>query len=113
MRCRLGALADWADFTTSFELHSLHAVRCGEEAIVVGKKLPLLLGCQRYWGGRVLVPLGYRPCPNLPEPALVETLRLHLGELALVDQEGIEVVQRELFAPLTRAGVRLALRETP
>jgi hypothetical protein len=111
MRCSLGALADWADTATSLELQSLHAVRCGEEAIVVGKTLPLLPGCQRYWGGRVLVPLGYRPCPNLPESALVEALRLHLGELVLLDQGTVEVVQRELFAPLTRAGVRLAFRE--
>lgn len=113
MRCSLRALADWADSATSLEMNSLQGVRCGERALVMGKKLPLLSGCQRYWGERVLVPLGYRPRPHLPESALVEALRLHLGELALVDRQGIEVVQRELLAPLSRAGVRLALREAP
>jgi hypothetical protein len=61
----------------------------------------------------VLVPLGYRAEPALPEPLLVRTLALEVEELALLTSDAVEIVSRRALAPLTRAGIRLALREQP
>ena len=34
-----------------------------------GERLPAIAGGARFWGDLVLAPLGFRPKPDLPEPA--------------------------------------------
>jgi hypothetical protein len=34
-----------------------------------------------------------------------------VDELAILDMEGFDIIDRSVFAPLTRAAARLALRE--
>lgn len=57
-----------------------------------------------------MTPLGFRPEPLLPEAMLASALALNPDEIALVHSEGMEVIPAEAFAPLSRAGVRLAQR---
>ena len=72
--------------------------------------MPLLPSTRRYWGEAVLVPLGLRPEPNLPESALREALAVGEGDILLLDAGRVEVVPGSVFRPLTRAGLLLAGR---
>lgn len=116
--CRLETLADWADRETSARINSLSgawiadpdggAGRC--EVLVLGEPgtLSASLGGTRFWGIDVVIPLGFRPEPDLPEPALRRLVGAGPDDLVLLDFEGYERIPREVIRPLTRAGIRLA-----
>ncbi len=106
--CAVAELADWAEAATSAQLARLRGTRCGDRLIVLGRPLPALPRARRFWGERLLVPLGFRPEPALPEGALLEALTSGGDEVVLLTEKGAEVVPCEAFGPLTRAGVRLA-----
>jgi hypothetical protein len=108
--CPVAELARWADLATSRQLAALTGAVCGERVLVVGRPLPALAEGVRYWGRHVLTPLGFRPEPALPEELLREALGLNPDEVALLHPDGVEVLSWTLLAPLTRAGIRLALR---
>jgi hypothetical protein len=111
LRGSLAGLARWADLATTRQLAGLRGAWLGDTVVLLGERLPALAGSERFWGGVVLVPLGYRVEPALPEAAMFQVLGLSEGELALVDAMGVEVIDAAVFAPLTRAGVRRAARE--
>jgi hypothetical protein len=118
MRSSIAELAAWADWATSYRLSCLRGawrVACrGEdgpsEALVLGDPgtLPLLPGSTRFWGGDLLVPLGFRVDPELPAPAIRHIVGAGQDELVLMDENGHELIAREAFKPLTRTGIRLA-----
>jgi hypothetical protein len=109
--CPLADLAAWAEHATSRQLAGLEAAADGgARVLVLGEHLPPLHVGDRYWGKTVLVPLGWRPEPELGEEALREACGLGPAELGLLRAEGVEVVDRGALRPLTRAGVRLALQ---
>ncbi|MCB9895979.1 MAG: hypothetical protein H6839_16215 [Planctomycetes bacterium] len=99
------ALAAWADMATQTEIAALEAARSGELVLVSGSRLPALAG-ERYWGERLLCPLGWAPDPDLPESALLEALGVQANELALVRKGAIEIIPRGAFRTLTRASAR-------
>lgn len=108
LRCSLEALGTWADQVPSSQFDGLRAAMTEGEAMVVGSSLPTIAGAERFWGVRVLVPLGFRPDPMLPESAIREIVGA--GEALIVLQsDGVELVPIDVFRPLGRAGVRLAL----
>jgi hypothetical protein len=111
MRCGLAALAHWAETATSARLAGLRAARRGANVLLLGRRLPALAAGRRLWGERLLVPLGFRPEPALPEKTLLEALRVGVGELVVLDANGAEVVPADLFRLLSRAAVRLAVGE--
>ncbi len=111
--CLLADLSRWADSVPSGYLATLRAARRGDEALVLGERLPPLAEGRRFWGQRILVPLGLRPEPEWPETALYEIFQLEQHQYVLLDERGAEVVAAELLEPLTRAGLRLAAREAP
>jgi len=108
--CSLTDLASWIDLATTRQIAGLTAAWCGDRVLVRGTSLPVVAEGTRFWGERILAPLGFQPEPLLPEGALATALGLNLDEIALVHPEGIEVIAREVFEPLSRAGVRLALQ---
>jgi hypothetical protein len=108
LRCTVNELAKWAGEATTRQLKAVRAAVCGGDAVLLGDKLPLLPGATRFWGRSVLVPLGYSSEPNLPESALREALLLAPHELAILDADGIDVIDQSVFVPLTRAAARLA-----
>jgi hypothetical protein len=108
-RCPVRELARWADTATSLEIESVRAARYGDRALLLGSRLPAVRGGERFWGERVLIPVGYRPEPDLPEHLVREACRVSHDELVLLDAEGAEAIPARAFAPLTRAGLRLAL----
>jgi hypothetical protein len=111
MACTLAKLGRWADQATSRQISILAAVYQSHRVLLRGERLPPLLESERYWGRAVLTPLGFRTEPDACEGALREVLRLQDEEIALLSGDGFEVIDARLFQPLTRAGVRLALRE--
>jgi hypothetical protein len=110
LRCALSALASWADTATSAQLAGIRAARCANLVLLLGDDLTLLEGAERFWGERLLVPLGYRPWPSLPEDVLLEALGIPEGELLVLNAEGGEVISVDVFQALTRTGIRLARR---
>ena len=71
-------------------------------------ELPLLPESVRYWGTDLLVPLGFRADPELPEGAIRRVVGAGDGDLVVLDEEGFELIARDAFKPLSRAGIRLA-----
>jgi hypothetical protein len=106
--CELTELRQWAETATTAALGAVRAARAGAQVLLLGDRLPACPSGVRFWGRRVLVPLGLRPLPDLPESALLQACGAREGEQLLVREVGAEVLLEEAFAPLTRAGVRLA-----
>ncbi|MCI0464450.1 MAG: hypothetical protein L0Z62_46550 [Gemmataceae bacterium] len=109
--CHLPELAKWADRATSRSLASIRAARLGERILLLGERLPLLEPSERFWGRRILAPLGYSLEPALPEDALAEAFGLEAAEIVLVRWQDAQIVSRSALQPLTRSGIRLALAE--
>ncbi|MBV8381464.1 MAG: hypothetical protein JOZ63_02585 [Planctomycetaceae bacterium] len=113
LRCPLSGLRRWAETATTAELSAAAAARAGDEVMLLGRGLPVIAGGVRFWGDGVLVPLGFRADPDLPEPALRRSLRVAEDALLVLEADGVEVVPREAFRMVTRAGLRLALEGRP
>jgi hypothetical protein len=108
--CSMTDIARWADSATSHQINGLRATRHKESVLVCGDALPPLPG-QRWWGGGVLIPSGFRPDPDLPESALAQALSVSVGDVVLLTAEGAERVPAATFGPLSRASIRLAFQE--
>jgi hypothetical protein len=84
-----------------------------------GERLPAIVEAERFWGGRVLVPLGFRVEPDLPETAIRAAAAVSPNEVLILTPDGAETVPEQAFAPLTRARARMikpplaALRADP
>lgn len=113
LMCPLAALAAWADRATTAELATVRAARSDDRAVLLGAKLPALAGATRFWGTDLLVPVGFRPDPDLPPAALRDAIGVTTAELVLLTDDGADVIPRAAFEPITRAGVRLAARGVP
>jgi hypothetical protein len=108
--CSIQDLQKWADMATTAEISMVKGARADGIAILLGSHLPSIFRATRYWGDEVFVPIGFRPEPDLPAAALRMVVGTEADELVFLDDEGVRVVPRKAFEPLTRAGIRLALR---
>jgi hypothetical protein len=111
MYCSLTALRAWADTVAATQLERCHGVIRDEHVLVVGAGLPVLQRSERFWGKWVLAPLGFCAEPELPEAALREAAGVLAEELLLLRHDRVEAVPRVAFSPLSRAALRLAIRE--
>jgi hypothetical protein len=109
LRCTADALARWAETATSARLERLSATWDKSHVLVRGREVPEVLSADRFWGIRILVPLGFRPEPELPEQALLNVLGAEDEDLFLLEPDGCEVVPLGVFQTLSRASLRLAL----
>jgi hypothetical protein len=107
----LHALRGWAEQATTATLTSIRAARRDRHVLLLGRRLPLLPEAERFWGGRVLTPLGHRLDPLLPEREVLEVAEAEESEFLLLHTGKVEIVPTDAFEPLTRAGIRLALSE--
>ncbi|SIO62478.1 hypothetical protein SAMN05444166_7058 [Singulisphaera sp. GP187] len=110
LRCRLNALSVWAETVPSSQFKPLRAAIAGDLVMLLGSPLPAIAGGTRYWGTRLLIPLGYRVDPGLSENALRRALSLGSAELLVLTPDGYEVIPPHVFNPLSLAGIRLAER---
>jgi hypothetical protein len=117
VRCRLDRLSAWAEHVTSARLAALRGAWTAEpggppeqaEVLVLGvpESLPEVWEGLRLWGVDLLVPLGSRAEPELPEPALCRAVGAGTNDLVVLDGQGYEIIPRTAFQPLCRAGIRL------
>ena len=117
-QCSLQVLFVWAEQATSSQLGSLQGAlrmasdgeREDADAFVLGAagELPLLSESVRYWGTDLLVPVGFRADPDLPDGAFRRVVGAGVGDLVVLDEDGFELIARDAFKPLCRAGIRLA-----
>lgn len=103
--CKAADVATWAALAPELQFGGLWAARAGGAVLLLGDALPPIEG-RRFWGGRVLLPLGLRASPDLPESALAEVLAVPEQCIALLD-ESLELIPLSVFAPLSRASARL------
>ncbi len=96
----------WAASATTRQLASVTIAVCEDRALLRGDRLPPVAGSTRYWGSEVLFPLGFRWEPQLPESAVRGVIGLQTNEIAIVDDEEIEVICSDTLQPATRAGIR-------
>jgi hypothetical protein len=108
LECAVSELARWADTVSAVRLSRLRAAQCRGRLLVLGERLPELASGQRFWGERLLAPLGWRPEPDLPGSALREATGLAADDILLLRANGFEVVPGAALAPLTRAALHLA-----
>lgn len=113
MLCELAIVKKWAESPTvsAFVLESLRAARCEKLVLLLGERLPLLPGCRRLWGQMVLIPIGYRLEPLLPESLVRSALGVNDDEILLFETAQPEVISMDALQPLSRIGVRQALLE--
>jgi hypothetical protein len=109
MRCPLAALGKWIEQALSADLSGIRAARTADDLLLLGPALPWAAESVRYWGDRLLVPLGFRVEPAFGETTLLEACGIGEDEIAVFDRHGMEVVPELALAPLTRADYRLAL----
>jgi hypothetical protein len=108
MLCPLATLVAWADTVPAARLARLYGVTRGGEALVIGELLPVLDSGERFWGRLVLIPLGLRPEPDLPESALRAAAGVRDDELLLLRPGHADAVPRAALGRLSRAALRLA-----
>ena len=101
-------LAAWIELAPTREIEGLESARCENLVLLTGQRLPPVAG-ERFWGERLLCPLGWAPDPALPESALLEALGVGDGELVLMRGAELEVIPRDAFRALTRASARLGV----
>jgi MoxR-vWA-beta-propeller ternary system domain bpX2 len=124
LRCRLSGLAGWAERAPSSWIESISGAWCpgptrggpGEaEVLLLGSaaRLPAPADGLRYWGADVLIPIGYRAEPDLAQRALRGAVGAGPDVLVVLDADGPELVPRQAFQPMSRAGIRRALAGVP
>jgi hypothetical protein len=111
LRCSMEDLTRWVDGATSQQMGRLEAARGGKLVLLRGQQLPLIANSERWWGDAILIPLGFRAEPSLPESILRDALQIPAGSLVIISEQGVELVPRIAFSRVTRAGVRLAMKE--
>lgn len=111
IRCTLKELLRWSEDATSFQLRALRAAYCEENVLLLGRDLPPIANAARFWGDDLLLPVGCRVEPELPVAMVRAIFDTSEDEVLLLEEAGGEKIGRELFQPLTRAGLRLASRE--
>jgi hypothetical protein len=111
MSCNLADISQWVNRATGKELSAIRAARTRDRVMLLGTNLPALPAAQRFWGQRLLLPLGHDITLSLSEDALLQALGVAENELLVLSAGEADVISLKAFEPLTRAGVRLALRE--
>jgi hypothetical protein len=108
--CTLAVLERWADQALSAQIERLEGAHMESEVLLLGESLPHLLGNRRFWGDRLLLPVGSRVEPAVGDDALLEAWGATAGELVLFDGARAEIVPTSALMPLSRASIRLAAR---
>jgi hypothetical protein len=107
--CSLPELNAWLDTVPQVRFAALQAAHHRGQVLVLGEALPPIVGVRRYWGERVLTPLGLRYEPALPEDLLRSVLDIAARQLLLLEVDRSELISLDVFQPLRRAAVRAAL----
>jgi MoxR-vWA-beta-propeller ternary system domain bpX2 len=111
MQCPLDLFRAWADAVPGCVLARYQGAVKKTCLFVLGKKLPWLASGERFWGHRVLVPIGYRTDPLLAEADLLKAAGVAETDLLVLRPAGCEIVATDRFTFLSHAALRLSNRE--
>lgn len=113
LRCRLVALARWADDAADVRLRCLRfAANVAGDALVHGLPTPPLPGEPFVVSAGIAVPAGWRLANALPPALLAAKLALGDGDLAVLAIDGSCTILRSTrFVQLARSAVRATLAE--
>ncbi len=100
----------WADSVPNLLLEKYQAVRRSEHILVLGQPVPWLDGGQRFWGDKMLFPLGFSPKPFLPDAQFQAALMLERDDFAVFFPDRIEAISATVWASLSRAKLRWMVR---
>ncbi|MCF6227877.1 MAG: hypothetical protein L3J82_04300 [Planctomycetes bacterium] len=106
--CRLPALKSFAETAPLAHLKQLQVAQAQGIVLLIGQRVPLLEGAERFWGEQVLCPVGFKPTFNLPDEILLNAAGVSSSELLIVRHKRTEIIPRSAFATLTRASARLS-----
>lgn len=106
LRVSTREILTWADTATTRQIAALEGIVHGGTAWLRGAALPALAGAERFWGERLLVPLGLRPDPDWPEGALRAAAVVDDDEILVLTPAGPEALPAAAFKALTRAAIR-------
>jgi hypothetical protein len=112
MRLPFASLHAWVNHATSAQIHALHGVYEADQVWLLGQHLPAASQGMRFYGERLLLPLGYQLQPMLPVESSLALVNASERDVVFWSHDEIRVIPREEFAPLTRAGVRQVCRKT-
>ncbi len=107
IRCDFQSLARWSDRATSWEIGRLRGAICENRVLLRGEPLPVLAGAERFWGDRVLVPLGLRPEPDWPDKTLREAAGIDDSEILVLTPQNAEAIPISSLQSWSRAGIRM------
>jgi hypothetical protein len=110
LRCQLSDLQGWIDSATTSEIAAVRGVYFSNEVLLLGEVLPVVPGSIRFWGQRVLLPLGFELSESYSEQSILAAVRAANYEMLLIQETEVQFVMMSLLQPLTRAGLRLAAR---
>jgi hypothetical protein len=111
LECDVSTLASWADTVSQFRLPALRAARCGNRVLVTARqhsslRCDIWSGAERFWGERVLIPLGWRPEPEVAESAILEAHGVSEDQYLLWKPTGSEAIPISAFQSLSRGGIK-------
>lgn len=112
LRCHCAALMEWSDRAPTAEIEALSGAWSGTNVWLRGR-LPALLKAERFWGERVLAPLGFRAEPDWPDAALRQAALVDDDEILVLTAEEPEAISLAAFRKLTRASIRRLLQSLP
>ena len=107
LRCDVPTLVGWSERATSWEIGRLRGAICENRVLLRGDSLPILAGAERFWGDRVLAPLGLRPEPAWPEKTLRESAGVDDSEILILTPQSAEAIPTSSLQPLSRAAIRM------
>ena len=105
----IGAVLAWVMTVSNRHLLGIRAASNDGKLLLLGPDLPLIPGCVRYSGERLLVPLGMRPEPNLSEEYYLLAAGVEAGDRLIAGETGLQRLADDALMPLTRAGLRSLL----
>ena len=113
MLCPLAALASWAERAASLAFEGRIAARLDDMALLRSIKnllRPPPIAAERFWGDRLLIPLGFALSRNFPNRSRSRLWVAPATRSFLHEPGGFEAIPESAFGPLDRARIRLALR---
>jgi len=106
LRCTWSDFVRWADTATTFSIERLEAAKSDDVVWLRGEHLPPIAKSERFWGERLLLPLGFRAEPDWPESMLLAIADVPSSDVVVVLPNAIEIIPANAWGPVSRAAIR-------
>ena len=113
LECHLADLEEWVTNAPEIRYEGMeYALSEDGTGLVKGPMIPPIRGRRYVLTGSVAIPSGFRLEPDLPGSVIRELIGAGSGTTIVFDQAGcVSVIDAGCFVPVSRAGLRDAMRE--